>query len=134
MARSAKGRAGLAICSRALVVIAAIACGQCDRAVEQRASRWTGGEPSRGRLAIRRFGCSSCHSIPGIRGADALVGPPLDRIASRVYIAGSVPNTPQNLMRFLGHPHGPHPTTAMPEMRIPERDLRDIAAYLYTLR
>jgi cytochrome c len=124
-----KGSLGLLL---PLVLFAAsLACGREQR---ERAKRWTGGDPSRGETAIRHFGCSSCHTIPGIRGADGLVGPPLDRIAGRLYIAGSVPNTPQNLMRFLAHPHGPHPTTAMPEMQIPERDIRDIAAYLYTLR
>jgi len=134
MAADAKGVAAFVRRSGALLVLAAVACGGCGRGADERASRWTGGEPSRGKLAIRRFGCSSCHTIPGITGADGLVGPPLDRLASRAYIAGSVPNTPPNLIRFLAHPHGPHPTTAMPEMRIPERDLRDIAAYLYTLR
>src|SRR5439155_19674909 len=58
----------------------------------------------------------------------------LDSIASRVYIGGSLPNTPQNLMTFLMHPHGTNPKTAMHEMGIPPRDERDIAAYLYTLK
>ncbi|HSD71590.1 MAG TPA: cytochrome c oxidase assembly protein [Thermoanaerobaculia bacterium] len=107
----------------------------CNRDAEFRAARWTGGGlPSRGKHAIRRFGCSSCHAIPGIPGADGLVGPSLERIASRVYIAGSVTNTPQNMMRFIAHPHGVDPQTVMPEMGIPDRDVRDIAAYLYTLR
>ena len=82
---------------------------------------------------MRRYGCSSCHSIPGVPGADGLVGPPLDRIASRAYIAGRTTNTPENMMRFLAHPHGTDPQTAMPEMGIPDRDVRDLAAYLYTL-
>jgi len=117
----------------ALLFLAAVTIG-CGREAREQAKRWTGGDPSRGKTAIPRFGCSSCHTIPGISGADGLVGPPLDRIANRMYIAGSVPNTPQNMIRFLAHPHGPNPTTAMPEMSIPERDVRDIAAYLYTLR
>ncbi|HEY6066825.1 MAG TPA: c-type cytochrome [Thermoanaerobaculia bacterium] len=105
----------------------------CSRAKEREAARMTGGDPRRGETSIRRYGCGSCHTIPGIAGADALVGPPLDRIASRVYIAGRVPNTPDNLMAFLAHPHGVDRQTAMPEMAIPDRDVRDIAAYLYTL-
>jgi mono/diheme cytochrome c family protein len=107
----------------------------CNRQAEQQAARWTGGGlPSRGKVAIRTFGCSSCHTIPGVPGADALVGPPLERIASRVYIAGTVTNNPRNLMSFIAHPHGTDRQTAMPEMGIPDRDVRDIAAYLYTLR
>jgi cytochrome c len=106
----------------------------CHGDAEKQAAEWTGGDPSRGRIAARRFGCSSCHTIPGVAGADGLVGPPLDRIADRTYIAGRVTNTPANMMRFLSHPHGADPQTAMPEMGIPDRDVRDIAAYLYTLR
>lgn len=120
--------------ARAFVSIATLAAVCCGNPSKEEAARWTGGDPSRGKLAIRRFGCSSCHTIPGVPGADGLVGPPLDRIASRVYLAGRVTNTPKNMMDFLAHPHGTDPATAMPEMAIPDRDVRDIAAYLYTLR
>jgi hypothetical protein len=55
-------------------------------------------------------------------------------MASRAYIAGRLTNTPQNLMGFVKHPHGVEGRIAMPEMGIPDRDVRDIAAYLYTLK
>jgi putative membrane protein len=106
----------------------------CRGENEEQAARMTGGDPRRGVTSIRRYGCASCHVIPGIAGADGLVGPPLERIASRVYIAGRIINTPGNLMGFLAHPHGVDRQTAMPEMGIPEKDVRDIAAYLYTLK
>ena len=69
----------------------------------------------------------------GVPGADGLVGPPLDRIASRTYLAGRLPNTPQNLLRWIRDPQGISPGTAMPPMGVSEKDGRDIAAYLYTL-
>jgi cytochrome c2 len=117
-----------------LLLLATLAIAGCSRESRERAARWTGGNPDRGPTAIRRFGCSSCHTIPGVRGADGLVGPPLDHIASRVYVAGKRINTPENLMDFIARPHGTDRDIAMPQMGIPEKDVRDIAAYLYTLR
>ncbi len=94
----------------------------------------TGGDPDRGVSAIGRYGCASCHTIPGIRGANALVGPPLTRIASRSYLAGEIQNTPANMVRWIQHPQHIEKGTVMPEMGVTENDARDIAAYLYTLR
>lgn len=100
---------------------------------EEKAARMTGGDPHRGKLAIRQYGCATCHTIPGVEGATGLVGPPLDRIASRVYLAGQLENNPENMMRWIRDPQGIEPGTAMPNLRVSEQDGRDIAAYLYTL-
>ena len=94
----------------------------------------TGGEPSRGKKAIRRYGCGACHTIPGVAGAAATVGPPLTQLGSRSYLAGRLVNSPENLVRWIRFPHQVDPKTAMPEMGVTDRDGRDIAAYLYTLR
>jgi cytochrome c len=94
----------------------------------------TGGDPHRGRAAISRYGCSACHTIPGVQGATALVGPPLDRIASRSYIAGVLPNSPDNMIRWIQNPPGVDRMTAMPNLGVTEGDARDIASYLYTLK
>jgi cytochrome c1 len=83
---------------------------------------------------VVHYGCASCHTIPGIAGADALVGPPLDRIASRTYVAGVLVNTPENLVRWIQDPPGVDPLTAMPNLRVNEADARDIATFLSTLR
>jgi cytochrome c2 len=129
---TAAGRA-LPLASAIVLVSVLALTAACHSDAEKKAARWTGGDAARGKIAIRKFGCSSCHTIPGVPGADALVGPPLDRIAARAYVAGRLTNTPANMMRFIAHPHGTDRTTAMPEMGIPDRDVRDIAAYLYTL-
>jgi cytochrome c2 len=76
----------------------------------------------------------SCHSIPGVKGATARVGPPLSGIASRSYIAGVLSNTPDHMIEWLRNPPGIDSKTAMPNMSVTERDARDIAAYLYTLK
>jgi hypothetical protein len=38
------------------------------------------------------------------------------------------------MKRWLRNPRAVDPLTAMPDMDIPEKDARDIAGYLYTLR
>lgn len=83
---------------------------------------------------IRQYGCTSCHTIPGIPEANALVGPSLAQIASRMYIAGVLPNTPENMFRWLQNPPAVDPRTAMPNLGVTETDARDMAGYLYTLR
>ena len=106
----------------------------CGDDLDRSAALLTGGDPAKGRAAIDRYGCSSCHTIPRVRGADALVGPPLDRIGSRMYIAGVLENTPENLMRWVRNPPAVDPRTAMPNLHVSEVDARDIAGFLYTLR
>jgi cytochrome c2 len=109
----------------------------CSRSSDlaQEASLWTGGGNAQaGRQEIRKYGCNACHSITGVPGARGLIGPPLDNIGTRGYIAGELPNTPENLMRWIQHPHAVEAHTIMPEMGVTEDDSRDIAAYLYTLR
>ena len=51
------------------------------------AVRATGGNPHHGKDKIKYYGCSSCHTIPGIREANGKVGPPLTAFALRIYIA-----------------------------------------------
>ena len=92
------------------------------------------GDAERGRTAIQGYGCGSCHTIPGIPRARALVGPPLWGIADRAYIAGVLPNTEADMIRWVQNPPVVDPRTLMPNMGVSEQDARDIAAYLYTLR
>lgn len=93
-----------------------------------------GGDAQRGKAAIRAYGCGACHMIPGIDRATGTVGPPLMVWARRTYVAGEVPNTPDNLVRWIEAPQAIEPGTAMPNLGVDERHARDIAAYLYTLR
>jgi cytochrome c2 len=94
----------------------------------------TGGDPDRGEAVIRQVGCGSCHTIPGVRGAAGVVGPPLNFFARRTYIAGEVPASADNLVRWLRNPNQIEPGTAMPNLGLTERQARDVAAYLYTLQ
>lgn len=92
------------------------------------------GSPDRGAQLIVRYGCSSCHTIPGIRGANGLVGPPLTDFARRSYIAGVLRNSESNLQRWIRDPQGVVPGNAMPDLGVTKQDAADITAYLYTLR
>jgi mono/diheme cytochrome c family protein len=92
------------------------------------------GDATRGKVAIQQYACATCHVIPGITGAIAPVGPPLERIAARTYIGGVLMNTPENMVRWLRQPQTLDPGTAMPDLGVSERDARDITAYLYTLQ
>ncbi len=87
-----------------------------------------------GRLLLRQFGCGSCHEIPGVAAADGKVGPPLTAIASRAYLGGTLPNTPENMARFIRRPQEVDPRTAMPDLGVTEAHARDMVAYLYTLK
>lgn len=88
----------------------------------------------RGLNHIEHYGCGSCHTIPGVPGAGASVGPPLDRMGIRTYIAGTLPNSPQHLAQWIQHPQHIHPGTAMPELGVSSSDADEIARYLEELR
>ena len=115
----------------ALVLLLLAACHNQD---QDTARQLTGGEPSRGREAIQRYGCGACHTVPGVDSARGLVGPPLTGIANRTYLAGQLPNNPDNMKRWIREPQSIESGSAMPDLNVTERDARDIAAYLYTLR
>jgi cytochrome c1 len=88
----------------------------------------------RGADLIITNGCATCHSIPGIAGARGNVGPPLDHIGTRVFIAGMLRNTPDNMVRWLKNPQAIIPGNAMPNMNLNDAQARDITAYLAGLQ
>jgi cytochrome c len=95
---------------------------------------YTGGDAQRGANLIENYRCGACHMIPGIHNADGLVGPPLMLFSRRTFIAGELPNTPENLVRWIRSPKSVEPGTAMPALGLSDQEARDVAAYLYTLR
>lgn len=109
-----------------LVLLAA-----CDARLED-VEPTSGGNPQRGRELIAEYGCGSCHVIPGVAGATATVGPPLQDWRRRTYIAGRLRNTPGELVKWIVDPRRVDPHTAMPAVGVDEKQARDIAAYLYS--
>ena len=94
----------------------------------------TTGDARRGHGLFAVYGCTACHTIPGVDGADGLIGPPLEKMAHRGYVAGVVKNTPYNLVRWIKDPQAVDPQTAMPNLRVTDKDARDMGAYLYNLK
>jgi cytochrome c1 len=54
-------------------------------------------------------------------------------MASRSYVAGMLPNSPDNLRRWIMHPQEVKPKNAMPDVGVSEEEARHMTAYLYTL-
>ncbi|MET0320995.1 MAG: c-type cytochrome [Duganella sp.] len=99
---------------------------------QPRAQRTAYAQPdiARGRLALTQYACHACHMVPGVTGSETAVGPSLDGIGKRKFIANDLPNTPDNLARFIRAPQAVDPHGAMPDMGVTESDARDMAAYL----
>ena len=115
------------------LAVAVLAACDGGREAREQAALATGGSPERGVAAIRHYGCGACHTIEAVPGANGRVGPPLTTLATRAYIGGATPNTPENLVGWIRNPKAFSPQTAMPVLGVTESDARDIAAYLYSL-
>jgi cytochrome c len=128
-----RSRSRLAVVAVTLATSLGLACASSvgDRSGPPALVR--GGDPDVGRELVEDYGCGSCHRVPGVRRADALVGPPLDAWSRRSFIAGTLPNSQQNLTRWLRDPQQVRPGSAMPDLDIDDADLADIVAYLFTL-
>jgi cytochrome c2 len=100
----------------------------------QTVSASTVASADRGRATIEAYGCGKCHTIPGIRGAHGVVGPPLEFVGRRTYIAGNFPNTPDTLTHWVMAPQSMKPKTAMPSLGLSETQARDVMAYLEMLQ
>jgi mono/diheme cytochrome c family protein len=106
----------------------------CGRETEPTVAAATAPDIARGRMALHQHACSACHMIPGVTGSQVHVGPALDGVGSRRLIAGTLTNTPQNMARWIMHTQQVKPGTAMPQLGVGEREAREMAAYLATLR
>jgi mono/diheme cytochrome c family protein len=83
------------------------------------------------RVILQR-GCGGCHTIPGIVGANGVVGPNLQGVASRPKIAGGAVanNGPEDLKKWVMDPPSLKPTTAMPKLGLSDEEATNVAAYL----
>lgn len=87
-----------------------------------------------GRGLVIDYGCTSCHEIPGILGVRGSIGPSLEHVASKYYLAGELPNSSENLRRWIQHPHSINANTVMPDMHVTDADAADIDLFLETLK
>lgn len=136
LGRSVRPRAGILVGAVAVCVVlagATVTVLQANQTREDRdvARALTGGDPTRAADLAARYGCVGCHTIPGLPGAHGQVAPPLAGLRKRVYLAGVVRNTADNLVQWIVDPRSLSPRTAMPVTGISRREAADVAAYLY---
>jgi cytochrome c2 len=118
---------------RLIVTLLTMACAACADGKAAGPDNFAG-DVRRGADLVKQYQCGACHDIPGISGADGNVGPPLHRVGTRTFIAGYIQNSPDNMAAWIEDPQRALPGNAMPRMGIPQKDARDIAAFLYTLK
>lgn len=122
---SGRALTGLTAVGAAAVVLAG--CGAATHPATP-----TSWDPARGKMLIEYYGCGACHQIGGIPLANGHVGPPLTNFVQRYQlIAGIMPNTPQNVVRWILDPPKLIPTVDMPDLGLGPHGAEDIAAYLY---
>lgn len=88
---------------------------------------------NRGRLALQQYNCSSCHEIPGVVAARNQVGPPLGNVTERAFVAGVLPNTDENLVRWIRFPREIAPDTTMPNLNVSEAHAWQMVAYFRSI-
>jgi cytochrome c len=119
---------------RALLIgaglLAAAAAAGCGSGISSGSTGLPGADAGRAPALIAGYGCGSCHTISGVRGADGLVGPSLSGFGERRTIAGRLPNTPANLVRWILDPQRIKRGDAMPDVGLSVGQARDVAAYL----
>jgi cytochrome c oxidase subunit II len=87
-----------------------------------------------GEKLFMRGACSSCHAIRGT-SAGGYVGPDLTHIASRSTLGAlTIPNTRSNLADWIRHSQYVKPGNKMPDINLPDSRLREVVAYLESLK
>jgi cytochrome c oxidase subunit II len=87
-----------------------------------------------GRHVFETTACVNCHTVTGTV-ANGRFGPDLTHLMSRATIAsGAATNTPENLRSWIKDPEGFKPGSLMPAMKLSDKDIDALTAYLETLR
>src|SRR5215208_4600977 len=80
------------------------------------------GDPQAGRRLMIEKGCGACHTARGVPEATGSIGPALTGIASRPKIADTLPNTPENMKRWMANPPAVKPGTTMPSLGLSSKE------------
>lgn len=92
------------------------------------------GDVAQGRKLLIEKGCGACHTVRGVPEATGSIGPTLTGMASKPRIADAVPNTPENMKRWITNPPSVKPGTAMPGLGLSDKESNDLVAFLETLK
>ncbi len=79
-------------------------------------------------------GCVACHTVQGFSEAVGELGPELTHQAENPQIAGILPNTRENLKKWLKDPPAVKPETIMPNQNLTDSEINALVAFLETLR
>jgi cytochrome c oxidase subunit 2 len=86
-----------------------------------------------GRALFMTLTCKTCHTIKGTE-ANGTIGPDLTHVGSRQTLAaGTLPNTAEDLARFIDRPQEIKPGNHMPVLRLDPEAIDAITAYLAAL-
>jgi cytochrome c oxidase subunit 2 len=100
---------------------------------EQRSAARVDDTVSLGKKIFETTACMNCHNVAGTV-ANGLFGPDLTHLMSRDTIAaGILPNTPDNVRRWIENPEKFKPGSLMPAMGLGERELTAVTAYMASL-
>ena len=93
-----------------------------------------GGSPAAAGLQVYLTGtCIGCHTVRGVSAGG--IGPDLTHFGSRRTIAGGIlPNTPENLARWVRHAPALKPGALMPDQKLSDPEVTALVAYLQSLR
>jgi cytochrome c oxidase subunit II len=79
--------------------------------------------------------CINCHRVGGTKLAEGTYAPDLTHLMSRKTLAsGMIPNTPDNLRRWIVEPQTIKPGCLMPAFNLSKTDLELVVDYLASLR
>ncbi len=107
----------------------------CHREPAASAPPKPAGNADRGKQLITQYGCTVCHTTPGIAGPQGVLGPSLAGVGARPTLSNNTfANTPMNVAQFIQTPASMNPASSMPPLGVGPVDAQDIAAYLATLR
>ena len=91
-------------------------------------------EVAEGKRVFQSTACVNCHVVSGTIGAGRY-GPDLTHLMSRDTLAsGILPNTADNLRAWIKDPEALKPGSRMPAMKLSDKHLDALTAYLLTLR
>jgi cytochrome c oxidase subunit 2 len=94
----------------------------------------TSEEAARGQVVFNRQTCAGCHTVRGTQSTGS-VGPDLSDFGSRQSIGSlAVPNTRENLARWIDDPQSVKPGNLMPPTKLSADDMAALTAYLEGLK
>jgi cytochrome c oxidase subunit 2 len=90
-----------------------------------------GAEYAAGEKLFMTKGCMGCHSLQAVGAPKGMIGPNLANVGARSHIAaGWLPNTDENLERWIREPQTVKKGVLMPNLGVTVEEARSLRAYL----